>query len=371
MMATKGEAFAGLSVAMVTPLRDGKVDYARLKEQVEFQVQAGTICLCPAGTTGESPTLSHDEHERVIAAFVQAAAGRIKVMAGTGSNSTAEALRLTKAAAKNGADAALVVAPYYNKPTQEGFYQHFKALAEAVEIPICVYNIPGRTGKNIEPETIVRLAELPNITMVKEATGSLDQASQIIADTNLTVLSRRRQSDAAADGDRRAGRDFGRRQHRAVGHDRADQGVRRRQPGRGAAVAPQAVPALPRHARTGDQPDSDQGGHEAFGPRHGRAAAADDAAGAGGRGKAADDLDAVWAVVSVGLTSLAQSASEDIHRVPLLALRASEDITYRFENTESRAVISLARPRVWRLARSVVLDAAVAASDVLGTGTAG
>ena len=125
----------------------------------------------------------------MIAAVVEAAAGRIKVMAGTGSNSTDEALRLTRWAAKAGADAALVVAPYYNKPTQEGFYQHFKALAEAVDIPICVYNIPGRTGKNIEPETIVRMAELPNITMVKEATGSLDQASQIIGATDLTVLS--------------------------------------------------------------------------------------------------------------------------------------------------------------------------------------
>ncbi|MDH3718857.1 MAG: 4-hydroxy-tetrahydrodipicolinate synthase, partial [Planctomycetota bacterium] len=125
----------------------------------------------------------------VISAVVEAAAGRVKVMAGTGSNSTAEALRLTKWAAQAGADAALVVAPYYNKPTQEGMYQHFKALAEAVEIPICVYNIPGRTGKNIEPETIVRLADVPGITMVKEATGQMDQASHIIAETNLTVLS--------------------------------------------------------------------------------------------------------------------------------------------------------------------------------------
>ena len=110
-------------------------------------------------------------------------------MPGTGSNSTEEALRLTRWAAKRGADAALVVAPYYNKPTQEGFYQHFKALAQAVEIPICVYNIPGRTGKNIEPETIARMAEVPNITMVKEASGSLDQASQILVTTDLTVLS--------------------------------------------------------------------------------------------------------------------------------------------------------------------------------------
>ena len=125
----------------------------------------------------------------MIAAVVEMAAGRIKVMPGTGSNSTREALRLTRWAAKQGADAALIVAPYYNKPTQEGFYQHFKALAEAVDIPICIYNIPGRTGKNIEPETIARLAELKNIAIVKEATGSLDQASQIIAQTNLTVLS--------------------------------------------------------------------------------------------------------------------------------------------------------------------------------------
>jgi 4-hydroxy-tetrahydrodipicolinate synthase len=188
-MSTRAEQFAGLSVALTTPFRDGQVDVHALKEQVEFQVQAGTTCLCPVGTTGESPTLSHPEHERVIAAVVEAAAGRIKVMPGTGSNSTAEALRLTRWAAKSGADAALVVAPYYNKPTQEGFYQHFKALAEAVDIPICVYNIPGRTGKNIEPETVARMAELSNIAMVKEATGSMDQASQILALTDLTVLS--------------------------------------------------------------------------------------------------------------------------------------------------------------------------------------
>jgi 4-hydroxy-tetrahydrodipicolinate synthase len=188
-MPTKGEAFAGLSVAITTPLRDGELDLKALREQVEFQIAAGTNCLCPVGTTGESPTLSHEEHERVIAEVVQIAAGRIKVMPGTGSNSTREALRLTRWAAKAGADAALVVAPYYNKPTQEGFYQHFKALAEAVSIPICVYNIPGRTGKNVEPETIARMAELPSIALVKEATGSMDQASQILALTNLTVLS--------------------------------------------------------------------------------------------------------------------------------------------------------------------------------------
>lgn len=185
---TKGEAFAGLSVALTTPFRQGEVDYDALRAQVDFQIAAGTTCLCPVGTTGESPTLSHEEHERVIAAVVEFAAGRIKVMPGTGSNSTREALRLTSWAAKAGADAALVVAPYYNKPTQEGFYQHYKALAD-VGIPICVYNIPGRTGKNIEPETIARMAELPNIALVKEATGSMDQASQILALTDLTVFS--------------------------------------------------------------------------------------------------------------------------------------------------------------------------------------
>jgi len=188
-MPRKGSAFAGLSVAIVTPFKSGQVDVKLLREQVEFQIAAGTHCLCPVGTTGESPTISHEEHERVISEVVQAAHGRIKVMAGTGSNSTAEALRLTKWAAKEGADAALLVAPYYNKPTQEGFFLHYKAIAEQVGIPLCVYNIPGRTGKNIEPETIARMAELPNITMVKEATGSLDQASQILCTTDLTLLS--------------------------------------------------------------------------------------------------------------------------------------------------------------------------------------
>jgi 4-hydroxy-tetrahydrodipicolinate synthase len=188
-MARKGSEFAGLSVALVTPFRDGQLDLARLKEQIEFQIDAGTGCLCPVGTTGESPTLSHEEHEQVISEVVQAARGRVKVMAGTGSNSTAEALRLTRWAAREGADAALLVAPYYNKPTQEGFYQHYRAISEAVDIPLCIYNIPGRTGKNVEPETIIRLAELPNITMVKEATGSLDQASQVLGSTDLTVLS--------------------------------------------------------------------------------------------------------------------------------------------------------------------------------------
>ena len=188
-MGTKGEAFAGLGVALVTPLKDDQVDYILFGEQIEFQIAAGTHVLCPVGTTGESPTLTHDEHERVIAFVCETAAGRIKVMPGTGSNSTAEALRLTQSAEKAGADAALQVAPYYNKPTQQGFYEHFKCLAENSGLPQCIYNIPGRTGKNIEPETIIRLAELENIDLVKEATGSLDQASAILSSTKLTVLS--------------------------------------------------------------------------------------------------------------------------------------------------------------------------------------
>ncbi len=175
-MARRGEMFAGLSVALITPLKDGAVDEAALRGLVDFHVEAGTEALVPVGTTGESPTLSHDEHELVIRVVCEQAAGRIKVMAGTGSNSTAEAIRLTKSAQAAGADGSLQVAPYYNKPTQEGFFQHYKAIADAVDIPLVVYNIPGRTAKNIEADTIVRMAEAcPNIVAVKESTGSMDQ----------------------------------------------------------------------------------------------------------------------------------------------------------------------------------------------------
>lgn len=188
-MNRKGSAFSGLAVAIVTPFKNGEIDFETLRKQLDFQIAAGTDVLCPAGTTGESPTLSHSEHERLIGEVIQHVAGRCKIMPGTGSNSTAEALRLTQWAATAGADAALIVAPYYNKPTQEGFYEHFKAIAEKVDLPVCVYNIPGRTGKNIEPETIARMGELENICMVKEATGSLDQCSQVLSLTDLTVLS--------------------------------------------------------------------------------------------------------------------------------------------------------------------------------------
>jgi 4-hydroxy-tetrahydrodipicolinate synthase len=186
---TRFEEFAGLSVAIVTPFKNDKIDYETFQKQIEFQISAGTTALVPVGTTGESPTLSFEEHEEVIRAAVDIADKRIKIIAGTGANCTQEACELTQFAKKAGADAALVVAPYYNKPTQEGFYQHYKMLAESVDFPICIYNIPGRCAKNIEPETIIRLAAFPNIGMVKEATGSMDQTSAIIANTDLTVLS--------------------------------------------------------------------------------------------------------------------------------------------------------------------------------------
>src|SRR5579862_3299245 len=179
-MATKGEQFAGLTVALITPFKDGAVDYDALLRLVDWHIEQGTDCLAPTGTTGESPTLDHEEHERVIASVAERARGRIKVMAGTGSNSTREAIRLTKAAKRAGADGALMVGPYYNKPTQEGYYRHFATVAEAVDLPIVLYNIPGRTGSSILPETMARMAEkLPSVVAVKEATGSLDQASQI------------------------------------------------------------------------------------------------------------------------------------------------------------------------------------------------
>ncbi len=187
---TRGEQFAGLTVALVTPFQNGEIDFAELLNLVDWHIEQGTDCLAPVGTTGESPTLDHEEHERVIAAVIERSRGRIKVMPGTGSNSTKEAIRLTKFAKRTGADGALVVGPYYNKPTQEGYFRHFAAVAEAVDIPQVLYNIPGRTGSNILPETIARIAEkCPQLVAVKEATGSLDQASQVAALCDVTILS--------------------------------------------------------------------------------------------------------------------------------------------------------------------------------------
>jgi 4-hydroxy-tetrahydrodipicolinate synthase len=174
-------SFQGSLVAMVTPFRDGEVDEATLAELVEFHVANGTDGLVPCGTTGESPTLSHGEHKRVIELVIKAARGRIPVVAGTGSNSTAEAIEMTVHAAKAGADAALLVSPYYNKPTQQGLYEHFKAIAQAApDLPLIVYNIQGRTAVNVETETMARLAQIPNIVGVKEASGNLDQMTSVI-----------------------------------------------------------------------------------------------------------------------------------------------------------------------------------------------
>jgi 4-hydroxy-tetrahydrodipicolinate synthase len=172
--------FSGSMVALVTPFKDGKVDWQSLEGLVEFHLRNGTHGIVPCGTTGESATLSHQEHDDVIKAVIKAVNKRAPVIAGTGSNSTDEAVRLTRQAENAGADGALMISPYYNRPTQEGIYQHYKKVASAVAIPIIVYNIPGRTGSKIEPETLARLSEIKNIAGVKEATGSVDQAIDVI-----------------------------------------------------------------------------------------------------------------------------------------------------------------------------------------------
>src|SRR5213076_560123 len=174
--------FTGSFVALVTPFKNGKVDEAKLRELVELHVANGTDGLVPCGTTGESPTLSHDEHKRVVEVVVEAASRRVKVLAGSGSNSTAEAVDLTTHAERAGASGALVVNPYYNKPTQEGLYRHYRAVADSVRIPILAYNIASRTAVNVETPTLARLArDCHNLVGVKEASGSLDQMSQVIA----------------------------------------------------------------------------------------------------------------------------------------------------------------------------------------------
>ena len=179
----------GVYTAMITPFADGRVDEDRLRGNVEFQIDKGVDGLVPVGTTGESPTLSHEEHLRVIEVVVDAAAGRVKVVAGTGSNNTAEALEYQKHAKSVGADAGLMVNPYYNKPTQEGLYRHFMTIADAVDLPIVLYNIPGRTGIALTPQTVARLAAHPNIVATKEATGSMDIASEIASLCDITIVS--------------------------------------------------------------------------------------------------------------------------------------------------------------------------------------
>ena len=180
---------AGAYTALITPFIETELDSARLVEQVRRQVDGGVDGVVPVGTTGESPTLSHVEHRRVIEEVVKAVDGRVKVVAGTGSNSTREALALTKHAREAGVDAALMVNPYYNKPTQEGLYRHFMTVADAVDLPICLYNIPGRTNVTMSADTVVRLYEHDNIVAIKEATGSLDLASEIAGRCDIAIVS--------------------------------------------------------------------------------------------------------------------------------------------------------------------------------------
>lgn len=181
--------FKGCLVALVTPFRNGEVDFAALDKLVDFHLEKGTHGIVPCGTTGESPTLSHQEHRKVIQRVVKRVAHQVPVVAGTGSNSTAEAEELTRYARQVGADGALMITPYYNKPEPEGMYLHFKTIAEAVDIPIVLYNVPGRTGRSIAIETVERLSALPNIVAIKEASLSLEFATEIRRRTNLTILS--------------------------------------------------------------------------------------------------------------------------------------------------------------------------------------
>ncbi len=181
--------FTGSLVALVTPFRSGKVDVACLEDLVEMHVEAGTSGLVPCGTTGESATLSHEEHELVIETVVKRADGRIPILAGTGSNSTSEAVRLTRFAKEAGADGALLITPYYNKPTQRGLLAHFEAVAKETDLPIILYNVPSRTGVNMLPQTVIDCARLPNIVGIKEASGSIDASVEILRGSGLTVLS--------------------------------------------------------------------------------------------------------------------------------------------------------------------------------------
>lgn len=179
----------GTYTALVTPFSGGHVDTDRLAKNIAFQIDHGVDGVVPTGTTGESPTLTHEEHRLVIEKTVEAVAGRCQVIAGTGSNATAEAMSLTKHAAAAGADMALMVNPYYNKPTQEGLFRHFMTVADAVDLPICLYNIPGRTNVTMSADTVVRLNEHPNIVAIKDATGSLDLCSEIISECDIAVIS--------------------------------------------------------------------------------------------------------------------------------------------------------------------------------------
>jgi 4-hydroxy-tetrahydrodipicolinate synthase len=184
MRSTILRSLAGCYTALITPFRDDQIDEAALRALVRRQIAGGISGLVPCGTTGEAPALSLSEWDHVVSVVVEAAGGRVPVLAGTGSNNLVTVIERTRRARALGADGALVVTPYYNRPTQDGLYRHFAAITEAVELPLVLYNVPGRTGVNLLPETVVRLADMPSIVGIKEASGSLDQASQIVREVN-------------------------------------------------------------------------------------------------------------------------------------------------------------------------------------------
>jgi 4-hydroxy-tetrahydrodipicolinate synthase len=184
MRSTILSSLSGCYTALITPFRDDQIDEAALRALVRRQIAGGISGLVPCGTTGEAPALSPSEWDRVVSVVVETAGGRVPVLAGTGSNNLVTVIERTRRARALGADGALVVTPYYNRPTQDGLYRHFAAITEAVELPLVLYNVPGRTGVNLLPETVVRLADMPSIVGIKEASGSLDQASQIVREAN-------------------------------------------------------------------------------------------------------------------------------------------------------------------------------------------
>src|SRR5580658_3304036 len=209
--------FNGALTALVTPFRDGAVDETALRELIEWQIQSGIDGLVPCGSTGESATLSHAEHDKVIKLTVEQTRKRVPVIAGTGSNSTAEAIRLTAAAREMGADGALLLSPYYNKPTQDGIYRHYKTIASSVDLPLFVYNIPGRTASNVLPETVARLAEIKHSVGLD---GSVVRHPENVRRSDHDSV-RRRRAHAAADGARREGRHLDLQQHRSARDARA------------------------------------------------------------------------------------------------------------------------------------------------------
>jgi 4-hydroxy-tetrahydrodipicolinate synthase len=313
MAATRGEMFAGVTVALVTPFRGGDIDWDDLGKLVDWHVDRGPTASPRAAPPASPPTLTHDENERVVAFVCERARGRLKVMAGTGSNNTAEAVRMTKAAKRAGADGTLQVGPYYNKPSQEGYFRHFMAVADACDLPQVIYNIPGRTASAIFPETLARLAEAcPAVVAVKEATGSLDSVSQVLALTDLTVLS---------------GDDSLTLPLMSVGGKGVVSVVGNLVPRDMTALVrafaagdvagaqewqPQAVPALPGPARGGHQPDPGQDGHEAARPGQRRAAAADVPAGRRRRSPHPADADGLRvAVRPAGRTYIESSLVPD------------------------------------------------------------